>query len=249
MEPLPLLIFTAWCAALSWFDLRSRRLPNALTLPGAALVLVYGTVTDRPLVPVLGAALLAIPYLLVHLWNPAALGAGDVKLALRLGGATALGGAESWVWAAVGAPVLTAATGLGLLLAASATPHPWLPRNNRRGGAEHDTHRDRSGSAVVPRTLPHGPAMCVASVLALGLGEGTAPGEATPALTAAAGLGLLRAATRPTTPRCATTDHRLRIATPLATRREPTAGWRGVRRAPRPVRSTAASVLALFTGE
>ncbi|MFD0000050.1 A24 family peptidase [Nocardia sp. NPDC127526] len=182
MEPLPLLILTAWCAALSWFDLRSRRLPNALTLPGAAAALTYATALGRPTLAVLGALLLATPYLLVHLWNPAALGAGDMKLALGLGAATALGGPNCWVWAALTAPMLTAAAGAGAALTATVAgpmPSPYETVTS----CAHQRHSPiRSAALTAPTsfpdhaapalplstgTIPHGPAMCAASILAL----------------------------------------------------------------------------------
>ncbi|MRH87357.1 prepilin peptidase [Nocardia sp. SYP-A9097] len=122
MESLPLIILTLWCALLSYSDLRTHRLPNLLTLPGAAVVLGYGFATGRGTVAVLGALLLAIPYLLVHLCSPAALGAGDVKLALGLGAATALGGPDAWVSAALTAPVLTVLACVGTLTMDSLSP-------------------------------------------------------------------------------------------------------------------------------
>ncbi|NNH71594.1 prepilin peptidase [Nocardia uniformis] len=149
MEPLPLLVLTAWCAVLSGIDLRHRRLPNALTLPGAVVVLAYGFGSGRLALAAVGAGLLAVPYLLVHLAAPAALGAGDVKLAIGLGAATALGGAHAWVWAAVAAPVLTALAGAVAILAQTLRP------------------RDSPHATARPGTIAHGPAMCLASVLAL----------------------------------------------------------------------------------
>ncbi|MFI6866398.1 prepilin peptidase [Nocardia sp. NPDC050406] len=149
MDPLPLLLLTIWCAVLSGIDLRRRRLPNALTLPGAGLVLGYGALSGRLTVALVGALLLVLPYLVIHLIAPAALGAGDVKLAIGLGAATALGGAQAWVWAAVLAPVATALAGVAAILAQ--TPRP----------------RDSPTRPDAGRTVAHGPAMCLASVLAL----------------------------------------------------------------------------------
>ncbi|MEV0292442.1 prepilin peptidase [Nocardia sp. NPDC050710] len=131
-------VLTMWCAALGWFDLHQRRLPNALTGTGAAGVFGYALFTTQFTTAALGAMLLATPYLLVHIAAPAALGAGDVKLAAGLGAASALGGAQAWVCAALAAPVLTALAGAALL-AARRTDH----------------------------TVPHGPAMCLATLLAL----------------------------------------------------------------------------------
>ncbi len=125
-----------WLAVLSGYDVRQRRLPNWLTLPGAAAVLVFSSAAGRGAPALAGAAALAAVYLLVHLAAPAALGAGDVKLALGLGALTGFLGAEVWLLAALAAPMLTA---LWALLATAL-----------RG----------------VRTVPHGPSMCVASAAA-----------------------------------------------------------------------------------
>ncbi|MEU1431040.1 A24 family peptidase [Nocardia sp. NPDC005746] len=116
MNSTAMLVLTVWCAALSAFDVRERRLPDALTLPGAAVILGYGFAMGTPALAVLGGLMLALPYLVVHLCCPAALGAGDVKLALGLGAATALGGAQTWSWAALAAPILTACVAVGTLV-------------------------------------------------------------------------------------------------------------------------------------
>ena len=78
-----------------------------------------------------GSVALAGLYLVVHLAAPAAMGAGDVKLALGLGALTGAFGVDVWALAALAAPLLTALVGLA----------------RRRGGP-----------------LPHGPAMCLASL-------------------------------------------------------------------------------------
>ncbi|MGW4324908.1 prepilin peptidase [Nocardia sp. NPDC004573] len=149
MSPLACAVLTLWCAALTVFDLRERRLPNGLTGSGALTVLGYGLYTGQFTAALLGAALLSAPYLLVHLAAPGALGAGDVKLAAMLGGAAALGGTGPWVWAALGAPALTACVALGTLACRAVFgPYPDDPRTG----------------AV---TVPHGPAMCLATLLAL----------------------------------------------------------------------------------
>ena len=82
-----------------------------------------------------GAVALAGGYLVIHLISPAAMGAGDIKLALGLGGLTGAFGVDVWLLAALGAPMLTLAGGL-------------LSRR---------------------RVLPHGPSMCLATVLAVAL--------------------------------------------------------------------------------
>ena len=136
-------VLTGWCAVLSGWDLRQRRLPNALTGWLALGVFGYALFTTQFTAAVVGAVLLAGPYLLVHLAAPGALGAGDVKLAVGLGAAAGLGGAQVWVWAALAAPSATAVIGMAILCA--------------------NGIRRRSG----PHQVPHGPAMCAAAVLAL----------------------------------------------------------------------------------
>jgi leader peptidase (prepilin peptidase) / N-methyltransferase len=124
-----------WMGALSCYDVRRRRLPNLLTLPGAAAILLGAATTGHGPPALAGAAALSATYLLVHLLAPAAMGAGDVKLAIGLGGLAGCFGAPVWFLAALGAPLLTALVGVV------------------RGA----------------RTVPHGPAMCLATAGAVGL--------------------------------------------------------------------------------
>jgi leader peptidase (prepilin peptidase)/N-methyltransferase len=139
------LVIGAWMTALSVYDLRERRLPNWLTLPGAAVILLAAVVLGRGLAALVGAAALCAFYLLIHLLSPRAMGGGDVKLALGLGALTGMCGADIWVLAATGAPLLTAVCAVVVLL--------------RR----HD------------RTVPHGPSMCLASAAAVALGTFASP--------------------------------------------------------------------------
>ncbi|MCV7193592.1 prepilin peptidase [Mycolicibacterium brumae] len=97
-----------WLAALTVCDLRSQRLPNALTLPGAAIILAVATWAGVGQQAMAGALALAGPYLLLHLRDPRGLGAGDVKLAIGVGGLTGAFGAAVWLAAALSAPLLTA---------------------------------------------------------------------------------------------------------------------------------------------
>jgi leader peptidase (prepilin peptidase)/N-methyltransferase len=129
-----------WLLVLSAYDVRQRRLPNWLTLPGAAAILVAATLFGHGAAAFAGAAALAVVYLLVHLSAPAALGGGDVKLAAGLGALTGMFGPDVWGLAALGAPLLTALLGIVT-------------------GVRHG-----AGSVV-----PHGPSMCVASAAAIGL--------------------------------------------------------------------------------
>ncbi|WP_433672753.1 prepilin peptidase [Nocardia sp. CA-136227] len=185
-----MLVLTVWCAALSAFDARERRLPDALTLPGAVVILGYGFAVGTPELAVAGGLMLALPYLVVHLCCPPALGAGDVKLALGLGAATALGGAWTWSWAALTAPMLTACAAAGTLMTPTLGSRiplvpapPWSPggrgsarpvnravirvwREPPRTVASAAAGRG-GGVAGEVATLAHGPAMCAASVVAL----------------------------------------------------------------------------------
>jgi leader peptidase (prepilin peptidase) / N-methyltransferase len=130
-----------WMAALSGYDVTQRRLPNWLTLPGFAVIMLVAAGSGHGPAAALGAAALTTLYLLVHLLAPTAMGAGDVKLALGLGALTGCFGADVWLLAAIGAPLLTAVIGLVAWLGWSAT------------------------------TVPHGPSMCAVGAAALGLAQ------------------------------------------------------------------------------
>ncbi|MEW1931019.1 A24 family peptidase [Rhodococcus sp. NPDC079359] len=132
----PLCVTTWWFAALSAVDLQRRRLPNALTVPGALVVTIALVLTGSP-GALLGGALLFAIYLVVHLLAPAAFGAGDVKLAWSVGSIACVGGGGGWAIAALSAPVATAVVGS----IAAALGH-------RRA------------------RIPHGPSMCAATLLA-----------------------------------------------------------------------------------
>lgn len=131
----------AWLAVLSGYDVRERRLPNLLTLPGAGVILLAAAVAGRGWAALAGAAALTAIYLLVHLMAPAGMGAGDVKLAIGVGALAGCFGAAVWFLAALAAPLLTVTWGLLGRLAG------------------------RAGTAAVP----HGPSMCVAAAAAIGL--------------------------------------------------------------------------------
>ncbi|MEU6558406.1 A24 family peptidase [Nocardia nova] len=216
MYAIALAALVIWCAVLSAIDIRTRRLPDTLTLPGAVAVLAVATLTGHGSAALCGALLLAVPYLLVHLIAPVACGGGDVKLALGTGAAAACGGAQSWVWAALGAPLLTALAGAGIVAATrfagpgggpipdtGSIPAPMRdpplgpgPALRNRAGAgpgvrasgrvtrfgrsgppraagprgDRSAHADSRCARCVlaaPITVPHGPAMCLATVAAL----------------------------------------------------------------------------------
>jgi len=129
----------AWLAVLSAYDIYSRRLPNWLTLPGAAVILAVAAAHGRGVAALLGAVTLFVIYAVVHLLSPTAMGAGDVKLALGIGALTATFGSDVWLLAALAAPMLTAGWAVVIVLRRS----------------EH--------------TVPHGPSMCAAAVIATAL--------------------------------------------------------------------------------
>ncbi len=101
-----------WMGALSVYDIRHRRLPNVLTLPGAGAILTVAAWAGRGLPALVGAAALAGLYLLVHLLAPAAMGAGDVKLAIGCGALAGGFGVGVWFLAAVVAPLATGLCGV-----------------------------------------------------------------------------------------------------------------------------------------
>ncbi|MGB8391314.1 prepilin peptidase [Mycobacterium sp.] len=135
-------VVLVWLTVLSCYDVRQRRLPNLLTLPGAGVILPAAAVAGRGWPALAGAAALAGIYLLVHLVAPGAMGAGDVKLAIGLGGLAGCFGVEVWFLAALGGSLLTALWGVVARLFG------------------------RAGAAT---TVPHGPSMCLATAAAAGL--------------------------------------------------------------------------------
>lgn len=129
----------AWLVVLSVYDIRERRLPNWLTVPGALAILAVAAATGRGAPALLGAIGLAGLYLVVHLLSAAAMGAGDVKLAAGVGGLTGAFGFDVWALAAVAAPLLTAVLACVTVIGRSSS------------------------------TVPHGPSMCVATLAATAL--------------------------------------------------------------------------------
>ena len=126
-----------WLIALSVHDLRYRRLPNLLTLPGGVVILVVAALTGHGLEALLGALALTGIYAVVHLGAAGALGAGDVKLAVGVGGLTGAFGVQAWALCAIGASLLTGLWGGVRVLRGVRTP------------------------------VPHGPAMCLTAAAAV----------------------------------------------------------------------------------
>ncbi len=95
-----LLFFAAVLVALAVIDIRTRRLPNRIVLPAAAIVLAahIAIAPEHTVEWVVAAAGAFLVMFAAHLVYPSGLGLGDVKLALLLG--AALG------WAVAGALVV-----------------------------------------------------------------------------------------------------------------------------------------------
>ena len=129
----------SWMTVLCVCDIRRRRLPNLLTLPGVVIIVLVAAAAGRGLPALAGGAVLGALYLAVHLMAPGAMGAGDVKLALGLGALTGTFGPDVWALAALVAPLLSAVLAVGCVLRGA-------------GG-----------------TIPHGPSMCAASLAAVAL--------------------------------------------------------------------------------
>lgn len=166
MSVLAFSLLVLWCCALSASDIRTGRLPNSLTGWGAVAVLGYAFTGGRFGAAAAGSVLLVLPYLLVHLACPAALGAGDVKLAVGLGAVAGMGGGSVWVWAALAAPLLTGSLGAGILAARWAGNRRRTGNPGARRTGDIPSYRARPLADPAP-TVPHGPAMCAATVVAL----------------------------------------------------------------------------------
>lgn len=112
------LLPAAWAAAV---DVRTGRLPNQLVVAsvaptGALLVheMIAGFTAAVVVATVAAAALFAVPPFVIHLFEPAAMGFGDVKLAAVLGAAIGMVDPRAAVLALCLASAGTAAVGLAL---------------------------------------------------------------------------------------------------------------------------------------
>ena len=120
--------------ALSFFDLRSYRLPNRVLVPGTAvglLLLSGGALLDGRIGDVPEALASGLGYsvalLVPALATRGAIGMGDVKLALLLGLFAGYSGWATAVAALVGAFLLAGAVGVLLLALRRITRHDHLP--------------------------------------------------------------------------------------------------------------------------
>jgi leader peptidase (prepilin peptidase)/N-methyltransferase len=121
----PVLLGLGWLGvAAGAVDLRRHRLPDALTLPAlpVALALLAPLGPGAVLRGVAGAAVAVAAHAALHLVAPAAMGAGDVKLAGSLGAVLA---ASSWSALALAAVLAAVLTGIaGVVAAARGTTAP-----------------------------------------------------------------------------------------------------------------------------
>ena len=141
---LPVLLGLGWLAvAAGAVDLLHKRLPDGLTLPALPLALLL----LAPLGPAVvlragvGAVVAFVAYATVHLAAPAAMGAGDVKLAAPLGAVLT---GVSWEALVLAATLAAACSG------AAAAP---CQQHHARDGA-----------------VPHGPSMLLTGLLVVAAG-------------------------------------------------------------------------------
>lgn len=116
----------SWVIALSipplvwaaWVDLHTYRLPNVLTFAAAMPPAMFAAAAGIWVSPTItvqifaGVAVLVVPLGAIHLTSPAAMGLGDVKVCVGIGGCLGIIDPRLGVAALCGASALTAAAGL-----------------------------------------------------------------------------------------------------------------------------------------
>jgi leader peptidase (prepilin peptidase)/N-methyltransferase len=170
---LPLLLGLGWLAvAAGTVDVLHGRLPDALTLPAlpAALLLAVPLGGAAVLRALLGAGVLAGGYLAVRVLAPAALGAGDVKLAAGLGAALGALSLSAVLLGALLASLLTVGVVLGravlrwaVQVRAGLSSTVWGRTVSVRAGPP----GVRAAAGGWAGGVPHGPAMLAAGWLVL----------------------------------------------------------------------------------
>lgn len=122
-----------WCAVLAVIDIKHRRLPDVLTLPGALLINLWALATHPQWM--LGGLFWAGIYFLTAVLV-GGIGGGDIKFALGLGTAVAVLGMQALMVAIVGSSLISVLLG-GISAVAK--------------------------GVKIPKFIPHGPSMVIAS--------------------------------------------------------------------------------------
>jgi leader peptidase (prepilin peptidase)/N-methyltransferase len=155
----PVLLGLGWLAvAAGAVDLLHQRLPDALTLPALplAVLLLVPAGMEAVLRGLAGAAVAVAAYAALHLLAPAAMGAGDVKLAAPLGAVLA---AVSWPALALGAAAAALLSGGSAVALLGRGGHVGVTAR----GSVRRVPAGRHGWCRA--ALPHGPSMLVAAWL------------------------------------------------------------------------------------
>src|SRR5699024_12266013 len=97
-------VFVVWVGVLAVGDLRTRRLPDVLTLPGALVITGWAVVVEPWLL--LGGVGWFLLYL-VTAGTAGGIGGGDIRFALELGTVAAEGAVEGREVPVLGAPLPT----------------------------------------------------------------------------------------------------------------------------------------------
>ncbi|MFE3449428.1 prepilin peptidase [Nonomuraea sp. NPDC059194] len=128
---LPALLYAATAgAALCVIDWRTRRLPDAITLPSYPVLALLLLPTGRLPEALLGGLALFVLYGVLWFARPAAMGLGDVKLAGLIGMAACAVSWNAWIAAALAGQVLGALYAITLLVtkkAEKSTEFPFGP--------------------------------------------------------------------------------------------------------------------------
>lgn len=131
----PALVVLAAAGAALWvIDVRTHRLPDAITAPAtaltAALLLLAAAATGDWVAAgraALGSAGLLGPYLLLHLVNRSGLGLGDVKLTAPLGAVAGWSGWDAFLLAAAAPFLLGGLVALALIASRRASRDTAIP--------------------------------------------------------------------------------------------------------------------------
>lgn len=76
----------SFATAGAWTDARTGLIPDELVIATGATATITAAAADQVTALAIGAAIVGLPLLVLHIVNPSAMGFGDVKLGLALGG-------------------------------------------------------------------------------------------------------------------------------------------------------------------